>query len=327
MSSRRLAWGILGTGRIAEQFAAGLNASARCALVAVGSRREETAREFAGRHKIAAVHGSYEGLLADKGVEVVYVSLPNSLHHEWTIKALRAGKHVLCEKPLATNLAQAQEMFETARQCGRVLAEAFMYRSHPLTHAIQRAVGEGRIGELRMIRTSFLFAAEKVEGNVRFDAGLAGGSLMDVGCYCLSYARLFAGKEPTVMLGCGHLHRSGVDDYAAGALAFPGGVVSSFACGITVRAENVAHLEGTAGYILVPMPWKPPATDASFTLVDKERGKNTAVVSAHKHLYALEADDFAATVLDGAPPRVTEADSLGNQRCLDELRRQVGVVF
>jgi predicted dehydrogenase len=218
-------------------------------------------------------------------------------------------------------------MFDTSRQSGRVLAEAFMYRSHPLTLALRRAVAEGRIGELRVIRTSFLFAADTVEGNVRFDAGLAGGSLMDVGCYCLSYARLFAGEEPKAMMACGHLHASGVDDYAAGALAFPGGVVSSFACGITVRADNTAYLEGTAGYIRVPVPWKPPATEASFTRVDKEGGQHTTVVSADKHLYALEADDFAATVLEGVPVRVTEADSLGNQRCLDELRRQVGVAF
>jgi D-xylose 1-dehydrogenase (NADP+, D-xylono-1,5-lactone-forming) len=327
MGSERLAWGIMGTGRIAGQFATGLNGADRCRLAAVGSRQMETGREFAGHYGVSTVHGSYEALLADQAVKAVYVSLPNGLHHEWTLKALRAGKHVLCEKPLARNLAQAQEMFDVARKCGRVLAEAFMYRSHPLTLALQKTVAEGRIGELRVIRTSFLFAADKVEGNVRFDRALAGGSLMDVGCYCLSYARLLAREEPKTMLACGHLHASGVDDYAAGALAFPGGVVSSFACGITVRADNTAQLEGTEGYIQVPLPWKPPEKDASFTLVDKDGVPHTTVVSANKHLYALEADDFAATVLEGAPVRVTEADSLGNQRCLDELRRQVGVAF
>jgi predicted dehydrogenase len=208
-----------------------------------------------------------------------------------------------------------------------VLVEAFMYRSHPLTHAIQQAVAEGRIGDLKVVRTSFTYAAEKIEGNVRFDAALAGGGLMDVGCYCLSYARLFAQAEPTSLWACGHVHASGVDDYAAGAMAFPNGVVSSFVCGMAARADNTAHLMGSAGYILVPLPWKPPATDAAYTLVDKEGGQRTVRVSANKHLYALEADDFAAAVLEGAPQRVTEADSLGNQRCLDALRRQVGVAF
>ena len=126
MSGERLAWGILGTGRIAGQFAAGLNAAERCRPAAVGSRRSATGREFAGRHGIPAVHGAYDALLADQSVAAVYVSLPNGLHHEWTIKALRAGKHVLCEKPLARNLAQAQEMFDVARKSGRVLAEAYM---------------------------------------------------------------------------------------------------------------------------------------------------------------------------------------------------------
>ena len=163
-------------------------------------------------------------------------------------------------------------MFETARRAGRVLMEAFMYRCHPLTQAVQGAVAAGVIGELKVIRTAFLFAAEKVEGNVRFDAGLAGGALMDVGCYCLSYARLFAGGEPEGVFGCGHVHASGVDDYAAGVLGFANGMVSTFACGITVKADNTAHLEGTAGYILVPIPWKPPATEASYTVVDKEGG-------------------------------------------------------
>ena len=325
--TKRLAWGILGTGRIAGQFAAGLNASERCGLAAVGSRQSETARAFAARHGIPAAHDSYDALLADAAVQAVYVSLPNGLHHEWTVKALRAGKHVLCEKPLAANFGQAQEMFDVARQTGLVLAEAFMYRSHPLTHAIQQAVAGGCIGQLKVIRTSFLFAAEKVEGNVRFDAALAGGSLMDVGCYCVSYARLFARAEPQSLLACGHLHASGVDDYAAGAMAFASGIVSSFACGMTVRADNTAHLLGTAGYIFVPLPWKPPATDAAYTLVDKDGGHHTVLVSANKHLYALEADDFAGIILEGTPQRVSEADSLGNQRCLDVLRRQVGVAF
>jgi D-xylose 1-dehydrogenase (NADP+, D-xylono-1,5-lactone-forming) len=325
--STRLTWGILGTGRIAAKFAAGVNASDRCRLWAVGSRHQDTGGNFAARFAIPTVHPSYEGLLADPAIQAVYVSLPNSLHHEWTLKALRAGKHVLCEKPLATNLAQAQEMFDTARQIGRVLMEAFMYRCHPLTNALQGVIAEGRIGALKMIRTSFLFAAEKVEGNVRFDCALAGGSLMDVGCYCVSYARLFAGAEPQTVAGGGHLHVSGVDDYAAAVLTFPGGIVSSFACGITVKADNTAHLEGTDGYLLVPLPWKPPATDASYTLVDKDGGRHTTLVSANKHLYGLEADAFAAAVLDGAPIPVTQSDSLGNQYCLDILRRQVGVQF
>lgn len=325
MSSSRLAWGILGTGHIAEQFAAGLAVAQRSELAAVGSRKIDTARAFAQRHGSAQAHGSYESLLADKSVHAVYNSLPNSLHHEWTIKALKAGKHVLCEKPLASNLAQAQEMFDEARRAGKLLTEAFMYRSHPMTLALLRTLAEGAIGQLRMIRTAFVFSASKVAGNVRFSEELAGGSLMDVGCYCLSYSRLLAGAEPTSLSAVAHLHETRVDDYVAGVMAFPGDIVAHFCCGITVRGDNTAHLMGTEGYIEIPVPWKPPLTSAEFTVVDAQGHRKTTRVSANTHLYALEADDFAHAILNNIPPRVSESDSLGNQRCLDILRHQIGV--
>ncbi|HEY4328219.1 MAG TPA: Gfo/Idh/MocA family oxidoreductase [Phycisphaerae bacterium] len=327
MSAAQLAWGILGAGKIAHQYADGLNASDRNTLVAVGSRQISTADAFAAKHQIPRTHGSYDALLADPAVQAIYISLPNSMHHEWTIKALRAGKHVLCEKPMATNLAQLQEMFDEAKRAGRVLAEAFMYRSHPLTHAVHKAVKEGRVGKVRVIRTSFIYSAEKIAGNVRFSSSLAGGSLMDIGCYCLSYSRLMAGSEPESMQGHGHIHESGVDDYAAAVLKFPGDIVATFACGMTVHADNTACVMGDKGYIEVPLPWKPPSSDAVYTLVDSTGSRHTTMVSSHKHLYTPEADDFAASVIDGAPLRVSQAESLGNQHCLDVLRRQIGVAF
>ena len=322
-----LSWGILGTGNIAGQFAVGVNGSERGVLGAVGSRQMESAKKFAATHKVARAHGSYESLFADPNVDAIYLSLPNSMHYEWTLKALRAGKHVLCEKPLATNVAQAAEMFDVARQQGRVLMEAFMYRSHPLTLAVQKAVAEGKIGTLKVIRTSFLYLTTRPIANVRFDASLAGGSLMDIGCYCLSYSRLLAGGEPTGIQGYGHLHGSGVDDYAAGAMAFPGGIVATFSCGMTVPADNTAFIHGSTGYIEIPVPWKPPANDALYTIVDAAGQRQVHAVSAKKSLYALEADDFAGTLLDGTPQRVSQADSMGNQKCLDELRRQIGLPF
>ncbi len=324
----KLPFGILGSGNIASQFAAAIPGSARCVLAAVGSRSADSAARFANAHGVEAAHahGSYDELLADPSFQALYISLPNSMHHEWTIKALAAGKHVLCEKPFATNLAQAREMFDAARRHKRILAEAFMYRSHPLTAAVQGAVAGGAIGALRLIRTSFLFAAAKPDGNIRFDPALHGGSLMDVGCYCLSYARLMAGAEPVELRIFGHVHERGMDDYAAGALAFPGGILANFACGITVQGDNTAYLHGSAGHIEVPIPWKPPVSDAEFTVVTAG-GRRTEKVNAGKPLYALEADEFAEAVLDGKPPRVSEAETLGNQRCLDELRGQMGLPY
>ena len=322
----KLAWGILGTGNIAGQFAAGVAGSHRGTLAAVGSRSAESAARFAGSHAIPRAHNSYAQLLADPAVHAVYVSLPNALHHEWTLKALAAGKHVLCEKPFASTLAQAREMFAAARTCRLLLAEAFMYRSHPLTWAVQKALADGAIGTLKLIRTSFLFPASGIDGNIRFDPALHGGSLMDIGCYCLSYSRFMAGSEPSALHIFGHIHDRGVDDYAAGALAFAGGILATFACGMTAHADNTASLHGTAGYLEIPVPWKPPVTDAAYTIVTPA-GRQTHTVNAGKPLYALEADEFAASILDGVPLRVSEAETLGNQRCLDELRRQMGLAY
>jgi predicted dehydrogenase len=336
-----LRWGILGTGNIARQWTNGLRSSSRTAVHAVASRRAESAEAFARAHGVPGAYGTYDGLLRDGSVDAVYVSLPNSLHHEWTIAALRAGKHVLCEKPIASNAAEAEEMFDAAEKAGRVLVEAFMYRSHPLTHAALGAIRSGEIGRVNLIRTSFCFRTTKIEGNVRFDASLAGGALMDIGCYCTDFSRLVAGAEPTGVHAVGILHASGVDESAAAVMTFPGGITASFTCGMATQADNTAYVCGTEGYIELPIPWKPAKEDAEYRVVRGTPPKMDAPtkgsvapaaalrdvrrVSAGKELYALEADDFAAAVFDGKPPRLTRSNSVGNMRLLDELRRQVGV--
>src|SRR3954466_2443011 len=226
MSDRRLRWAILGTGNIARQFAAGLVASERATLAAVGSRDRSAAESFAQRFAAAGASpsvGSYDDCLREGDPNSGYVSLSNSLHHKWTIRALRAGKHVLCEKPFAATAAQAEEMFDTAVYAGRLAVEAFMYRSHPQTRAVLDAIRGGAIGAVKLVRTSFCFRTSKVAGNIRFDPALAGGATMDVGCYCLNFAGLIAGGEPTSIHATGHLHESGVDTLAAGTLTFPDG--------------------------------------------------------------------------------------------------------
>jgi len=334
--SNRLRWGILGTGNIARQFCAGVLSAQRSTLVAVGSRSGASAANFAKLHRIPSAYDSYEKLLTDPGVDAVYNSLPNSLHHRWTIAALEAGKHVLCEKPFAVDAHQAQEMFDVARRCGRLVVEAFMYRSHPLTRAVKKAVYEGAIGELKMIRSSFCYRTTKVTGNVRFDAGLAGGSLMDVGCYCINFSRLFAGCEPVQVGGSGHFHESGVDDRVVGTMEFPNGVLAGFACGMSSQADNTATLSGTEGFIEIPIPWKPPANDSIFIIARgtppkmdgpmKSPGtspRETIRVPVQGDLYGIEADAFAAGVLDGAAPFITSADTLGNMRVLDQLQAEI----
>ncbi|HEV2293928.1 MAG TPA: Gfo/Idh/MocA family oxidoreductase [Tepidisphaeraceae bacterium] len=330
-----LRWGILGTGNIAGQFAAGVKSARRSVIVAAGSRTLATAQHFAAQAHIPRAYGSYDALLADPDLDVVYNSLPNSLHHEWTIKALRAGKHVLCEKPFAMDQRQAVEMFDAARASKRLLVEAFMYRSHPLMHAVLDTLRSGAIGELRLIRTSFCYRTMRISGNVRFAPDLGGGALMDVGCYCIDFSRLIAGADPTSVHATARKHATGVDDVVAGSMCFPGGVLASFACGMSVQADNTAYVCGTEGYIEIPVPWKPPVSGALYTIARgtpprqdkpapaKVPPRETRTVDAGMELYGLEADDFAAAVAGDKPPAVSEPDTLGNMAVLDQIRRQI----
>jgi predicted dehydrogenase len=331
----------MGTGNIARQFADGVRKSAkRSELAAVGSRSLDAATQFATERAIPVSHESYDKLIADSSVQAVYISLPNSLHHEWTIKSLKAGKHVLCEKPFALTRSQSAEMFDVAKKAKLVLVEAFMYRSHPLTHAVIDAVRAGEIGDLRLIRSSFCYKTGRVNGNVRFDRPLGGGGLMDVGCYCINFTRMLAREEPDQIFASAHMHERGVDDIVSATMHFPSGLIAGFTCGMSVHADNTAHLCGSEGYIEIPVPWKPPVQQAAFTIARStppkmdlaagakpSSGKETRHVDANMELYALEADDFATAVLDGKPPALSEADTLGNMAVLDEIRRQIGLVF
>ena len=339
----RLRWGILGTGNIARQFAQAMASSQRGALAAVGSRTQSAADIFAAANRVPQAFGSYEAVLAHAGVNAVYISLPNALHHEWAIKALRAGKHVLCEKPIAASRAQAEEMFAAAHKTGRVLVEAFMFRSHPLTAAWLKEIRCGAIGQVLLVRSSFCFCTRQTEGNIRFSLGMAGGALMDVGCYCINLSRLIAGAEPVAMAASVKLSKNGIDEVAAGTLNFPHGMVASFTCGMTVHADNTASICGTRGYLEVPIPWKPPLKEAKYMLstsvlpmmdsgarldaapLPGSSPRRVMSVDSSLPLLAQEADDLAAVVFDGAEPAVPEADSLGNMAVLDEMRRLAGL--
>ncbi len=334
-----LRWGILGTGNIARQFAAAVASARKGRVVAVGSRSEESARIFAQEFGVGQAHGSYEALLRDDQVDAVYNALPNSLHRRWTIDALSAGKHVLCEKPLAMDVKEAREMFAAAKANDRVLMEAFMYRCHPMTTQVIERVSSGAIGELRIIRTSFCFRTRTTENNVRFVPALGGGALMDVGCYCINFARLFAGQGPTAAMATAKMHSSGVDETTAGSLTFSNGIVASFVCSFAAQADNTAYLCGSEGYIEIPIPWKPgriaryivrrgipPKMDrAAMAPPIAGLAPGDFTVEAGGELYALEADEFASVIFDRQVPPITSEDSLGNMTVLDDLRKQIGL--
>jgi len=341
MSVTQLRWGILGTGNIARQFAAGVRTARRSVITAVGSRTLDTANHFAQTNQIPGAVGSYQELIDREDVDAIYLSLPNSMHHEWTIAALRAGKHVLCEKPLAVNHAQSEEMFDEAQRAGRVLMEAFMYRSHPLTLTVMDAIRGGAIGQVKLIRASFCYRTTRISNNIRFSRELAGGALMDVGCYCINFCRMVAGAEPAKISAAAQLLPSGVDEATSVLLEFPTGIQATFNCGMSVQADNTTSVCGTEGYIEIPVPWKPPVRNAGWILgrsipplqelagkpAPASQPRETRTVNADAELYAMEADDFAETVLDGKPVRVSREDTLGNMKVLDKIRRQIGLQF
>ena len=315
-----LQWGILGTGVIARKFADQLRATDRGVLIATGSRSPDSARQFAAEFGGTA-HDSYDALIADPRVAAVYVSLPNHLHHEWTIKALQAGKHVLCEKPFAKNAVQAHEMFAAAAQAGRVLVEGFMYRCLPVVRNFIQTVHSGVIGEVKLIRANFTFCRPVLDTDARYKPEMAGGSLMDVGAYCVNLTRALAGREPTEMRVFGHVHEKGVDDYTAGIMRFGSRLLSTFTSGMTVESDRTVFVGGTEGWLAIDFPW---LLAESFDLV-KGGQRQTIRVPTPKPVFALEAEAFAEAVQTGAEPWITRADTLGNMRALDELRRQIGL--
>ncbi len=333
--SNTLRWGILGTGNIARQFAAGVKGSARGVLAAVGSRSSTSAAEFAKVFQAPVAHGSYDALLDDPSYDALYISLPNTMHHEWTIKALRAGKHVLCEKPISVTLDEAREMFAVADECGRTLIEAFMYRAHPQTIKALQLVRSGVIGNVKLVRSSFCYRVRKTDGNIRFDASLAGGALMDVGCYCLSLSRMITGEEPSELYGVNTRHPSGVDEQTSAVLKFPSGAVAEFTVGMMTQADNAAYICGDEGYLKIPVPWKPIPGRGEVILShsipprqDNPAAKPTIPeptvyqIDDDRPLYGIEADAFADSVVDSAPPFVSVQDTLGNMACLERLRGQ-----
>jgi D-xylose 1-dehydrogenase (NADP+, D-xylono-1,5-lactone-forming) len=258
--------------------------------------------------------GSYEALLEDPAIDAVYISIPNSLHTGWTVRALDAGKHVLCEKPLALSVNEVDEIAQAARRSGRVAAEAFMYRHHPLTDAVQRTIKEGAIGELRFIRGGFTFPLTR-PADVRFDPALGGGSLWDVGCYPVSYACHITGHAPSRVVGWQETTESGIDIAFAGMLEFPDGVTAQFDCGFRAAFRAEMEVVGTSGVLRVDRAFR-TGPDSRLLLT---RGDLTeAVPFESEGPYDGEIRDMAAAALDGRVPQVTLAES---RRTVETLTR------
>jgi xylose dehydrogenase (NAD/NADP) len=310
-----VAWGILSTAKINEKILAGAELSDRVDVVAVASRSAERAEAYAREHGIPRAHASYEALLEDPEVEAVYISLPNSMHVEWTVRALEAGKHVLCEKPLSRRAGAVEEAFAAAERSGRLLMEAFMYRHHPQTRRLHELVAEGAIGRLRLIRAAFSFALDE-PGNVRLSSRLDGGALMDVGSYCVSGSRLLAG-EPERVHAEQVLGGDGVDVRLAAAMRFPGDVLALIDCALVVAPRDELEVVGDEASLFLDDPWH--ALEPVIELRRDGRVERIAVEPAHS--YQLELENLSDAIRGEAEPLLGRADALGQARTIEALYR------
>jgi D-xylose 1-dehydrogenase (NADP+, D-xylono-1,5-lactone-forming) len=309
MSNRVLRWGLLSTARINRSVIPPLRMSERNKLVAVASRSRERAEAYAKEWNIPCTFDSYEAMLADPTIDCVYNSLPNSLHAEWTIKALQAGKHVLCEKPLAVTLAEVDAMEAAAKQAGVFLAEAFMYRHHPQTLKVKELVQSGAIGKLRLIKGAFSFYLSDPR-NVRLNADLVGGSIWDVGCYPISYARCVAGAEPVEVSGWQTTGaESGVDETFTGQMRFADDVYAQFDSSFKAHFRTHVEVVGTEGVIDIPRPFKP---DLAGRILLTRGDETETITTEPQELYLGEVEDLADAILLGKSPRISLADSRAN---------------
>lgn len=334
MAGAKLRWGILGTGGIANKFAEGIAGSHTGVLTAVGSRSLESARQFCAKHPCKP-HASYEALLADPDVEIVYISTPHPFHAEWCIKAAQAGKHVLCEKPLAMNEREARTMVEAARANNVFLMEAFMYRCHPQTHRIVELVREGVLGRVGLLQASFSFQAPSRPERL-LDRALGGGAILDLGCYCVSMARLVAGAcsnrsfdEPEELVAVGNIgETTHVDMFSVATLKFRNGMLAQLVAGMDMQLENNVRIVGSNGTLLVPMPWC-PAREGGFSkiLLFRDNIPEEIVIECDRGIYALEADTAAEHLSSKQAPVMSWEDSLGNMRALDRWRSEVGMSY
>jgi len=322
MSKKTVRWGVISTANIGRYAVnPAIQASANGELNAVASRDKDNARAFAGEWDIPVAYGSYDDLLADTDIDAVYIPLPNSLHREWSIKAMEAGKHVLCEKPLALNKAECLEMQAASDANGVTLMEAFMYRFHPRTERVLRMIEDGVVGELRMIQSAFTFRV-KSRDNIRLDPALGGGALMDVGCYCVNVSRTAAGGEPVEVQALATQSASGVDEMLAGSMRFENDVIASFQCGLNTRRREAYEIGGTDAYLNVADAFLPGKGDV---VIEEYRDDNEPVVHTVDGVdeYLLMVEHFADCVYNGTRPRYSAGEAAKNMQVIEALYASV----
>jgi D-xylose 1-dehydrogenase (NADP+, D-xylono-1,5-lactone-forming) len=308
-------WGIVSTADINRKVIPGAHASPKVELVAVASRDQARADEYAKTWEIERAYGSYEALLADPEIEAVYISLPNTMHCDWSVKALEAGKHVLCEKPLSRHANEVEAAFDAAARTGLSLSEAFMYRHNPQTTRAKELVDGGAIGELRLVRSAFSYSLYD-EGNIRLRTDVEGGALMDVGCYTVSGSRLFAG-EPEKVHGEAWFGPSGTDWVFGGTLRFPGDVLALFDCGTAMPERDELEAIGSEGSLFLDDPWH-----CNVPVIELRRdGKVEPIELEPVDSYRLELENVSDAIRGEGELLLGRDDAVGQARVLEALHR------
>jgi D-xylose 1-dehydrogenase (NADP+, D-xylono-1,5-lactone-forming) len=306
-------WGILSTARINRLVIPGADASEKVELVGVAGRDDERAEAYAKEWEIPRAYGSYEALLADDEIEAVYISLPNNLHVEWSIRSLEAGKHVLCEKPLAKRAADVERAFDAAERAGRLLSEAFMYRHNPQARRLVELVESGAIGDLRVVRSCFSFTVGDPQ-NIRLRPELDGGALMDVGCYCVSGSRLLAG-EPQHVFGRQLIGATGTDAVFTGLLSFPGDVFALFDCGTMLPTRDELEAIGTEASLFLDDPWH-----GRRPMIELRRSGGVERIELERvDNYRLELENVSDAIRGEGELLLGREDAVANARAIEAL--------
>ena len=306
-------WGIISTAHINRKVIPGAHASPKVDLVAVASRDQARADAYAKEWEIPRAYGSYEELLADPEIEAVYISLPNTLHCEWSIAALDAGKHVLCEKPMSRHTDEVEAAFDAAERNDRFLSEAFMYRHNPQTKRLVELVAGGTIGELRLIRSTFSYGLYDAD-NIRLRTDVEGGALMDVGCYNVSGSRLLGG-EPDHVHGEAWFGPSGTDWVFTGTLRFPGDVIASFDCGTAMTERDELEAVGSEASLFLDDPWH-----CNVPVIELRRdGKVERIELKPADSYRLELENLSDAIRGEGELLLGRADAVGQARALEAL--------
>jgi xylose dehydrogenase (NAD/NADP) len=311
--SQPVKWGILSTADINSKVIPGAHFSPKVDLIGVASRDQARADEYAKQWEIERAYGSYEALLADAEIEAVYISLPNTMHCEWSIKALEAGKSVLCEKPMSRSVAEVTEAFDVADRTGLWLSEAFMYRHNPQTKKLQELIAGGAIGEVRLVRSVFSYSLYD-EDNIRLRTDLEGGSLMDVGCYNVSGSRLVGG-EPEHVFGEAWFGPSGTDWVFAGTLRFPANVIATFHCGTALPAQDELEVIGSDGSLFLDDPWH---SKSAAIEIRRDEGVERVRIE-REDSYRLELENLSDAIRGEGQLLLGRDDAVGQARTLEAL--------